>query len=193
MLTSDLKNSIRIIEKQKRATIFAEQKTTYDKSIYENIIALDQYINSTVILTYVSCKGEPDTLQLIKHAISACKTVAVPLCITNTGTLEFYTITDLKQLRIGSFGLFEPDVSKCEKLSSMASGLCIVPGLCFDIYGNRIGYGKGYYDRFLQNFKGFKAGLCYSLSINKNKLPCENFDISCDAVLTENNTYFVKK
>jgi 5-formyltetrahydrofolate cyclo-ligase len=191
MLTTELKNSIRITEKQKRAAISAEQKAAFDKAIFENIIALDEYIKSNVILTYVSFKGEPDTLQLIQYSISSGKTVAVPLCIPNTGMLAFYVITNLNQLRAGSFGLLEPDRIQCEKLSSTANGLCIVPALSFDIYGNRIGYGKGYYDRFLQNFKGYKAGICFSLSMKSKKLPCENFDIPCDAVITENNTYFV--
>jgi 5-formyltetrahydrofolate cyclo-ligase len=192
MLISKLKNTIRIVEKCKREALSLGKKTACDRIMFNKIISLEQYIGSSIILTYVAYKGEPDTTLLIRHSLQMGKTVAVPICITNNGTLEFYIITDLNQLSLGNFGLLEPDVSKCEKLKNIVNGFCVVPGLCFDIYGNRIGYGKGFYDRFLQHFNGFKVGLCFSQALYTEKLPCESFDIPCDAVITEKKTYFVK-
>lgn len=191
MIIDELKNSIRIIEKRKREAISLEQKSAFDKIMFNKVISLEQYISSSIILTYVDYRAEPDTINLIKHSLKISKTVAVPICITANGTLEFYIITDLNQLKFGNFGLLEPDSNKCVKLEDFTSGFCVVPGLCFDIHGNRIGYGKGYYDRFLQHFSGFKVGLCFSSALYTEKLPCENFDIPCDAVITESKTYFV--
>ena len=97
----------------------------------------------------------------------------------------------------GAFSIMEPNPEVCEKYEDFSHGLCLVPGLCFDMQGFRLGFGKGYYDRFLQNFSGTSVGLCYSKCI-EHTLPSGVFDRPVDAVITEKytnrtNNEFVKE
>lgn len=80
--------------------------------------------------------------------------------------------------------ILEPIKSKCEKLVNLNEGLCIIPALTFDEQGYRLGFGKGYYDRFLSRFKGDTAGICYECCIS-NRLPRGRFDRCADVVVTE--------
>ena len=75
--------------------------------------------------------------------------------------MEFYEIHSLFELQPGTFGVLEPVPENSRLVQEETEGLCIVPGLSFDAEGYRLGYGKGYYDRFLSRFSGTTAGVCY--------------------------------
>ena len=103
--------------------------------------------------------------------------------------IEVDTFDDLEK---ATFGLLEPIREKCQKVKDYSSGLCIVPGFCFDYKGYRLGYGYGYYDRFLQNFGGTTLGICYSNCIIP-QLPHGRFDKHVDILLNDRYIKEIKR
>ena len=94
-------------------------------------------------------------------------------------------IRSLDDLEKGTFGVLEPKHKQCKLVTDLSHGFCIVPGLCFDAKGYRLGYGKGYYDRFLSEFKGVTVGICYTSCVQYG-LPHGYFDRPVDILVTEN-------
>ena len=163
-----------------------EIKSRLHKKISDRFLGLEEYTSCKTLFTFVSSDIEVDTIYIIEKALSDGKQVAVPKCTDKTGHMEFYYINSLNELKTGYFSILEPDTNICKKADSF-TGLCIVPGLCFDYQGFRIGFGKGYYDRFLQRFKGTTVGICYSKCIEK-ELPKGAYDRSVDILVTDKFT-----
>ena len=176
------KKLLRKTYKNIRSNIPKEQKILFDKLIFERVTSLRQYEECKYLFTYVSLESETDTLQLIKKALSDGKTVAVPKC-DDRHTMDFYIINSLDDLEQGAFGIPEPK-NICTKAENRFPALCIVPALCFDLSGYRVGYGGGYYDRFLANFKGTSVGVCYSRCLCE-ECPKDIYDIAVDMIVTE--------
>ena len=149
---------------------------------------MHQYKNASVILTYVSKNPEVDTLHLIAQALADHKRVAVPKCV-GEHTIDFYFIKSMDDLEVSTFGVQEPIVERCRKIKDYRNCFCIVPGMSFDTDGYRLGYGKGYYDRFLAGFTGATVGLCYSKCVRWS-LPKGFYDKPVDILVTEK--YFRK-
>ena len=129
-------------------------------------------------MTYVSLKNEVDTIKLIKHSLEREKKVAVPKCEGNY--IVFYYINNLEDLKEGSFNILEPKANQMVK--DFNNSICIVPGIAFDKQNNRIGYGKGFYDRFLKDYKGIKIGLTYKECIC-DKIDVDENDVKMDKVI----------
>lgn len=180
------KQELREILLKKRAAITPEERTECDNRILHSLTALPEYQNCTHLFTYVSFRDEVDTRALIEQALISGRKVAVPRCIPGTPRIEFYFITSLSQLTPGSFEIPEPkpELSRLAAVS-LPNALCVVPGLSFDRQGNRLGYGKGYYDRFLSGFKGFSVGLCYTPLLSGQPLPAGRFDARIPVVITD--------
>ncbi len=179
------KQAERIKYKNIRKNMPIYDKQMRDMAIFEKLISTNAYINADTILPYVSTEIEVDTLNIIRHAIENDKRVAVPKCIDGTCDMEFYYIKSISDLEIGAFGVLEPKVDKCAKMYTYDKGVCIVPGLSFDMKGYRLGYGKGYYDRFLStHFLLKKIGLCYANSTT-TELVSGRFDICVDMLVTD--------
>ncbi|MFT3951037.1 MAG: 5-formyltetrahydrofolate cyclo-ligase [Oscillospiraceae bacterium] len=170
-----------------RASLSAEEQARASAAMLEFLFGIPAFCAAGQVLTYVSAKGEPDTLALIARCLEQGKEVAVPRCLDKNGTMRFFTITRMNDLTQGFFGICEPDAA-CERAEIMRDAVCIVPGLAFDENGNRLGYGKGYYDRFLAEFCGVKIGPCYAACLAQ-RLPAEATDIPVDLVMTENRIY----
>lgn len=163
-----------------------------DESIFRKICSTDLYKSAETVFVYYSVGSEADTHKIIESALSGGKRVALPKCTDTKGIMEFYFIEDISEsLTDGAFSLKEPDVSACEKAVFGDSDICFVPGLAFDLSGCRIGYGGGYYDRFLSNFKGSTIGLTYEECLCE-KLPCGEYDIMVDMIITDKQIYELK-
>lgn len=149
---------------------------------------LDFYQKSDKILIYVSYGDELDTGPLIRQALRAGKSVYVPRCSAGrSGEMWFYRITDpQRDLSPGMYGIPEPgpDAQAYEG----GGGLCVVPGLAFTAEGYRLGYGGGYYDRFLPDFTGAAVGYCFNEQMAE-RIPCERWDIPLDGVVTPDRLY----
>lgn len=160
-------------------------KSESDALILENLISLDEYKKADAVFTYVSKGSEADTLCIIDRAFADNKLIAVPKCKSGC-EMDFYYIKSKGELEIGAFGVLEPK-SGLENADRL-SGICLVPGICFDKNGFRLGYGKGYYDRFLPNFNGVVAGLCKN-DFLLEQLPYYDTDYRVDIVITDKGVY----
>lgn len=176
-----VKNDLRKELLKRRKAV--KDKHIKDKIIQDKLLSLKEYKHSKLILLYASLDDEISTDNLVLDALESGKCVALPRCIDKNGNMSFYIINSFKDLEIGNFNVREPK-KNCEVVTDFSDSLCVVPALSFDRTNYRIGYGKGYYDRFLQNNNCFSVGLCYN-ELMSEKLPVDEYDKSVDIVLTD--------
>jgi len=132
----------------------------------------------------VSIFPEVDTKAIIVHAWSQGKRVAVPKCEPKLRQMDFRILTDLSQLECVYSGLFEPRVDQTTPVNPEEIDLLIVPGLAFDARGHRLGFGGGYYDRYLATFSGNTLSLAFKEQLIGN-FPTEDHDIPIGKIVSE--------
>ncbi len=177
-----IKSQLRKEMKARRAAV--DNKIEKDERISDIFLNSDLYKTFQLLLCYSSYGTEISTNRIIKTAFANGKSVAFPLCLDGCGNMEFYLVNAPENLKRGMFGILEPDTDKCSKITDFASALCLVPGLCFDLKGYRLGYGRGYYDRFLEKFTIKTVGLCYN-ELVQDSLPIDKHDKSVDYIITQ--------
>ncbi|MBQ8550413.1 MAG: 5-formyltetrahydrofolate cyclo-ligase [Clostridia bacterium] len=185
------KQSIRAEGRKRRIEMGEERRRERDGKIAENVRRLHQYAPAGTLLIYVSTPIEIDTKLIIENAFADGKRVAVPRCIPETRLMEFHYITSLEDLSAGSFGVLEPS-EDCPIVKDFSGCLMIVPAIQFDISGYRLGYGKGYYDRYMSRFTGVSAGLCYSEEIRRHMYH-GRYDKPVDIIVTDRYIRTCKK
>lgn len=178
-----VKNKMRQEIKEQRKNLTCDERERCDSKICERLRQLWLYRESQTVFTYVSLADETDTKKFIERALEDGKRVVVPRCIKGTRNMEFCVINSLEDLEEGSFGVLEPK-AECEVYKDYSDGFCIVPALAFDRKGYRLGYGKGYYDRFLADFCGKTVGICYNRFVVP-EIPRGKYDKSVDLIITE--------
>lgn len=166
-----------------RNSISETEQICFSEKIFSQLINSSFYKSAETVLVYVSVGSEVYTLNIIEHSLNNNKKVAVPVC--NDNEMMFYEITSSDDLHEGKFGIPTVDVTKSIKVTDFRNCLCIVPALCFDFNGYRIGYGGGYYDRFLSEYRVKTVGLCYERCICDN-ISIDEFDYPVDYIITEN-------
>ena len=149
----------------------------------QNLINSREFLTADTILLYYPTKNEISPLPIFEICLKMGKTVAFPICQKESTTLLFRKTSALNELFLSSFGIFEP-TSDSEQITPNEKTLCVVPALLFSQNGHRLGYGKGYYDRFLKNFNGTSAGLSYS-SLVLDSIPHDEHDVPLDMIVTE--------
>lgn len=159
-----------------------------DRKIAERLFGLDAWKRANVVFCYVGTRREIDTAAIIARALAEGKRVGVPLC-TGPGIMEVRQIEDIKSLVPGSYGILEPG-KECTLIRPGEIELAVIPGLAFTREGSRLGYGGGYYDRYLPEVKGLKVALCREKCLYSH-LPTELHDTSMDGVLTEKSTFLL--
>lgn len=177
-----MKNELRKHFKIKRKNLI--NKSELDKKICYNVLSSKHYKFAQKVFCYVALNDEINTNDIIINALECGKKVALPVCDDSDGNMTFYYITTFDDLILGTFGVREPNVEKCDKALDFDSAVCIVPAMAFDKNGYRLGYGKGYYDRFLEKFTSISIGLCYN-SFVRHKLPIDKHDKAVDYLITE--------
>jgi 5-formyltetrahydrofolate cyclo-ligase len=177
------KQELRATLKRRRAEIPAEARREMDSVIAAGIAATREFKNASALLIYAPIGTEINLLPLVRIARERGIPVAFPRCDTETNTLQFYTLLPASRLTEGAYGIPEPpaDAPLC---TPDERALCILPALSFDPTGSRIGYGKGYYDRYLATFPGIRMGACYSSMILK-RVPTEPHDLPVSLLVTE--------
>lgn len=178
------KNTLRKSYKKIRKDMTLFQRRIYDMQIFENVIKLDAFKNSNKVLVYISSEIEVDTFAIICYALKMGKKVFAPKCVSDSNDMFFYEIKSFDDLEQGSFKIFEPK-EYCQMIVDFNDTCCIVPALAYDKRGYRLGFGKGFYDKFLCKFSGEKIGICYDNCVC-SKLPNDEFDVSVDWLVTEN-------
>lgn len=177
------KNGLRDAIKSERRSMPQDIKAELDRRIARNVLRLYQYRSADTLLVYVSTKIEVDTFEIMANAWRDGKRVAVPRCIPGTRRMEFHYISSTDDLSPGSFGVLEPEESS-PVVTDFAGCLMLLPALSLDYLGYRLGYGKGYYDRYLARFTGPLVGICYSSDIRRHMYH-GRFDRPVDVILTE--------
>lgn len=177
-----MKKKIRSLYKNIRKYLSQCEKTDFDTRIFTTFINSDVYKSAEQIIIYVSVGKEVDTLNIIEYSLNNNKRVAIPVCIDKN--MYFYEIHSLSELMPGRFGIPAVDIHISTEITDFEKAVCVVPGICFDSFGNRIGYGGGYYDRFLSVHSVKTVGLCYERCIC-SKLPEEKFDKQVNYILSE--------
>ena len=171
----------------KRRNIPAHIKEELENRIFDRLISYPLFVNSKTVLVYYSVNDEINTKNIIEYCFRNNKKAALPVCGQNR-VIEFYCITSFSDLTEGRYNIPAPDVSRCNPVDDFTDSICIVPALCFDKSGARLGYGGGYYDGFLNSRKTYSAGLCFDGFIFEN-IPVESHDIAVDAVITESGVF----
>ncbi|HHY52191.1 MAG TPA: 5-formyltetrahydrofolate cyclo-ligase [Clostridiales bacterium] len=176
-----------------RSHLTPRQKSRWDRAILRHLIKLPAYQNSHTLLTYASMPDEVDTFALMQDAWQAGKRVAVPYCVPGTRLLEFYLINSPDELTPSAYGIPEPNPAVAQKLTDFSGSVCVVPGLAFNAIGYRVGYGGGYYDRFLSGpYAGNPSiGVCYGVCMVKF-LPIGPHDHPCNYVVTETGARVIR-
>lgn len=180
-----IKSELRQKYRSLRQSMPQEIKEQKDIAIAAQVRRLWQYQRNAVLLIYVSTPIEVDTFRIIRQALADGKRVAVPRCVPDTRNMDFYYIESTDELSPGMFGVLEPAVNPDKLYQVSDGGLCIVPAFSYDWRGFRLGYGKGYYDRFLSRFEGNMVGICYSDCVQRS-LPHGRFDRPVELLVTEN-------
>lgn len=185
---SERKNLLRKEIKLKGET---ENRSEKEKKITQRLIKSQIFLEADVVFLYAALNNEFSVDEIALEAERLKKKTAFPLCEDENGKMKFY-FTELKNLKKGMYGIREPDKLKSEKAVFTEKSLCIVPGLAFGIKGERLGKGKGYYDRFLSEFTGKTVGLSFEDRIS-DSIPMEKHDIKIDYLATENKIYKTDK
>jgi len=157
----ELKQSLRLKGKSIRAQLSPEQRKAQSDSIFETVVRSPLFTQADCLLTYISLPSEPDTTRLIRYAFEVGIPVAAPVILNRR--MRFIYFEDFNRLEPGPLGIYQPTGQAQPLLTSQT--LCLVPGLLFDRRGYRVGFGGGYYDRFLSDFPGQTVGLCFKESM----------------------------
>lgn len=172
----ELKRSLRRELIGRRRELPHDKKAAADSSILEQLIPLID--KADAVFTYVSTEIEVDTRAVLEYCFMRNIPAAVP--VSGDSELSFYYIRSMADLAVGRFNILEPKDRSAEAKSTRDS-LCIVPALCADGSGLRLGYGRGYYDRFLPRFRGKSVIICYAEF--RMSVPAEPHDKKADITI----------
>lgn len=177
------KKEIRYEMRKIRKEMPPELVSRKDMAIFRKVTALEQYKKARTVILYVSKEGEVDTWRLIRHALHAGKQVAVPRCVEDSRIMHMHIISCVADLLPGSFGILEPKM-ETPVLMETRDSICVVPAFCNDYQGYRVGYGGGYYDRYLSSFQGAKVGVNYAECVLP-RLMGGRYDVPIDILVTD--------
>ncbi len=181
-----MKDLLRIKHLQHRNTLSEREVRKKSIAIGEKLFSLPEFKQAKTILFFASIGNEPSTYKMIEHSLQKGKRVAVPITSFREKSLCLSEISSLEDLEKKESGLIEPKKEKICDVPLESIDLIIVPGVCFDEEGYRIGYGGGFYDKLLRKAprKAFIVGLCFEQNIEK-RLPRQSHDAKMDKIVTE--------
>ncbi len=181
------KKQFRDTMKKRRSVLSPEEVGARSEHVIARLAGQEAYRRAVCLASYVSVKNEVRTHSLIESALGSGKRVAVPVALPNR-VLVHREIRGLAELEPSTLGLMEPSGETGSVVSPGALEVVVVPGLAFDRTGNRIGFGAGYYDRFLSLTPAIKIGLAFDFQL-VDRLPACPRDISMDLVITESEIH----
>ena len=168
-----------------RDSIPKPKKEQMDAAVAAHLLSWEIYRSSKVFFCFVSFRSEINTLPIIEQSFKLGKEVSVPKVNLSTGEMHAYIIEDLdSSLEPGHYGILEP-VAGCRELDYHRLELIITPGRAFTLRGERLGYGGGFYDRFMgRHTQAISCALTYNRLI-LGELPIKEHDLAVDYVITE--------
>jgi len=178
------KTTLRNKVREMLATMDEEVYLRQSIAVVKKLLQEPYIIEANIIGITISNKPEVDTILLIEELWQLGKKVAVPKCHPKTREMTFYAIESFAQLETVYMHLREPIPEKCELVDANEMDIILVPGVVFDRFGYRIGYGGGYYDRYVLNYKkGKLMSLLFDDQI-VNRVPSEEHDCPVDIIVT---------
>lgn len=170
-----------------RDALTSKEQENFSRIICNKVTELPEYADAENVLCFVSYQSEVNTDSIIEKSINTGKKVFVPLVCGDD--MSFYEIKSKNDLKVGYKGILEPvrnDALKYNQ-SEVCRDIMIMPGISFDEEVNRIGYGKGFYDRFLsKGFNGYKVAVAFDLQVLPvNSFETEETDIKPDILITD--------
>lgn len=178
-----------------REALPAETREAWSRAITERLTAMPEYRAARLVAAYASYRGEFDTAAFIEDALSCGKRVVVPRVSPGRDRIDFYCIADrTRDLAPGAWGIPEP-VPGCGALGDAeAPDLMLTPGVAFTRGGERLGYGRGFYDQFLARHPGLGPLLvaaAFSVQLVE-RLPTEAHDRRVQRLVTERETIVIE-
>jgi 5-formyltetrahydrofolate cyclo-ligase len=159
---------------------------SYSVSVFAKIKNFSMYKKAKTVMFYLSCASEVVTDFMVSHALSEGKTVVVP-AIKNPADKKMYAVkfSNFKNIYQSTYGIRQPVINANNTVEKTDIELVFIPGVVFDVNGYRIGYGKGYYDRWLKDMPFDKTvGLAYNFQV-VDKLPIKKHDLPVGFIITE--------
>lgn len=182
-------------EFRKKAIAIREKQdyfNQYQNSILitERLLSIDCIKKADTIMLYLDFNNEVKTDKLVQNLISMGKRVVSPISVKETRELLPYEIKDLNSnIKISDYGIREPDPQTSQYIDPKEIDVVIVPAIAFDKNGFRLGYGAGFYDRFLITLRddAITVGVAFELQVF-DEIPIEDHDVKLDYIITENRT-----
>ena len=184
------KNKLRDIMRERRNSLTPEEKRIKSEQICKNTFAIIK--PGETVMGFVSKEAEVNTRPFLEMLLAAGNPLVVPIIVKEDHSLRLSYLKDLNHLVPSTFNVPEP-IGHEIPVPDGAVDVVILPMLAFDKYGSRLGYGSGYYDRFLDKNPGIKTVAMAFACQEAEKVPTEEFDVPVDYVITENGIAFLKK
>ena len=175
-----LKSELRRRKKLETAALSNEYIRESDAAIEKKLLSMPEYTAAQSVFCYYSVGREAATHGIMRQTLAYGKALALPVTLPG-GEMYFARVSSLDELTAGIFGIPEPIG---EPATPEPGDIIIVPALCADLEGNRIGHGAGYYDRYLGKTDCFSACLCRRALLEEH-VPTEETDVRVSAVLTD--------
>jgi 5-formyltetrahydrofolate cyclo-ligase len=176
------KADIRKKIEMRRSTLEAEWIQTASAAVVANLVSMREFAEASSVALYLAIGGELDLDGLIQPCREMNKTICIPVFNRDCKIYELAEITPDTQFKTGHYGIREPADAFTVAVNQI-DFMC-VPGVAFDANGNRLGRGGGYYDRLLDGFHGYTAGVAFDFQILP-KIPVNIHDRPVDALITE--------
>lgn len=148
-----------------RNNLDPELRKIMSKRIFDHLKSLSEYKRAKNIMCFISFGSEVDTHGFVKDCLKEGKKIIVPISLKDTKELFLQEIKNFDELKKGSYGILEPQMNPQAEFPKEDLDLIIVPGLIFDKYGFRIGYGGGYYDRLFCSIEKFVCKIAVGFEI----------------------------
>lgn len=161
-----------------------EARAVAAAAVARRIVDLVEWHDARTLGLYVAIGSEVPTRPLLEAALASGKRVAVPRTLVAEHAIALHEVESLDELAPGAFRVPEPDPRVHADVAREDVDVVVVPGVAFDATGHRLGYGRGYFDRFLDGFRGLKVGVTYDALV-ADALPAEAHDVRMDVLVTE--------
>lgn len=176
-----------------RTSLGEQEVRAKSKYIIEQLLNLEPYQKASTIMTYLDFRNEVATDQLVRHALYSGKRLTVPVVNQRDKSIMPSLLENYPDdLTAGSYGILEPGPGKIRPVAAEELNLLVVPGVAFDPWGNRLGYGGGYYDRFICRLRPDAAtvALAYELQVVPDLFPYMGpYDQPVQIIITEKRLF----
>lgn len=183
------KKRLRQMMKKRLSQVNQSSREKWSSQIAAKLFMLQEWTQAKMVAVTISLEKEVSTRLIIEQAWQEGKSIVVPKCNPQSHEMTFRRLLSYNQLEDGYAGIKEPVEAVTDVVSPSEIDVMIVPGLVFDRFGYRIGYGGGYYDRYLQTFHGFTISLAFTCQMIE-KVPAAHFDLPVNRIITDRQVFY---